>query len=80
MFGSLGVPELIIVMMMLLIMGAIPVVLGWVVFSKTGMPGALSLIALIPGVGLLVVLCILAFAEWPIQRELRLLGQGRTAR
>lgn len=77
MFGSLGFPELIIIMMVTLIMGAIPVALGWVVFSKTGLPGALSLIALFPVVGILVVVCILAFTEWPIEREVRLLRQGR---
>jgi hypothetical protein len=83
MFGSIGVPELIIVMMMMLMMlmmGAIPVALGWVVLSKTGLPGALSLIALVPVVGFLGVLCVLAFAEWPIQRELRLLKEGRAVR
>jgi hypothetical protein len=78
MFGSLGVPELVVIIVILLMLTS-PVVLGWVVFSKTGLPGALSLIALVPIVGFLVVVCILAFTEWPIERELRLLRQGRTA-
>jgi len=44
--------------------------LFWRIFSKTGQSGAMSLIGLIPGVGLLVLLCILAFAKWPIEYEL----------
>jgi hypothetical protein len=45
--------------------------LFWRIFTKTGQSGAMSLIGLIPGVGWLILLCILAFSTWPIQ-----LGQG----
>ncbi|SRR5579884_2794658 len=45
--------------------------LFWRIFTKTGQNGAMSLLGLIPGVGLLILLCILAFSTWPIQ-----LGQG----
>src|SRR5437763_4225750 len=41
----------------------------WRIFKKTGQNGAMSLIALIPGVGTIVVLCILAFSKWPIETE-----------
>ena len=44
--------------------------LCWRIFSKTGQSGALGLIALIPGIGLLVLLCILAFGTWPIEQRL----------
>jgi hypothetical protein len=44
--------------------------LFWRIFTKTGQSGAMSLIGLIPGVGLLILLCILAFAKWPIEYEL----------
>lgn len=45
--------------------------LFWRIFTKTGQSGAMSLLGLIPGVGWLILLCILAFSTWPIQ-----LGQG----
>jgi uncharacterized membrane protein YhaH (DUF805 family) len=38
--------------------------LFWRIFTKAGMSGAMSLIILVPGVGGLIVLCILAFGEW----------------
>jgi hypothetical protein len=40
--------------------------LFWRIFTKAGMPGPLSLIVLVPGIGPLVVLCILAFADWKV--------------
>jgi hypothetical protein len=41
----------------------------WRIFKKTGQNGAMSLIALIPGIGTIIVLCILAFGKWPIEIE-----------
>lgn len=38
----------------------------WRIFTKAGMAGPLSLLVLIPGVGSIVVLCILAFARWNV--------------
>ena len=37
----------------------------WRIFSKAGYNGAMALIALIPGLGSLICLCILAFGNWP---------------
>jgi hypothetical protein len=48
---------------------AFTIFIFWRIFKKTGQNGAMSLITLIPGVGLLVVLCILAFGKWPIETE-----------
>lgn len=42
------------------------VFLFWRIFSKAGMSGALSLIAIIPGFGFLICLCILAFSTWRV--------------
>jgi hypothetical protein len=43
----------------------------WRVCSRAGFPGALALLAIIP-LGLIVLLFVLAFAEWPArQRTLR---------
>lgn len=41
----------------------------WRIFSKAGYPGAMSLIALLPGLGPLICLCILAFGTWPVHRD-----------
>ncbi|MBO0792036.1 MAG: hypothetical protein J2P36_13965 [Ktedonobacteraceae bacterium] len=43
------------------------VFLFWRICEKAGYSGALSLIALIPGIGILILLCILAFSQWPSQ-------------
>jgi hypothetical protein len=45
------------------------------IFSKAGYHWAMGLIMLIP-IGNLVMLLILAFGEWPIQRQLRAYQQG----
>jgi hypothetical protein len=47
---------------------AFQVWLFWRIFSKAGYSGSLSLLILLPGLGALIVLCILAFGEWPIHR------------
>ncbi len=46
----------------------------WSIFSKAGYSGALSLLMFIPVVNIILLL-ILAFGEWPIQREIRLLRE-----
>lgn len=38
----------------------------WRIFAKAGMAGPLALLVLIPGIGSLVVICILAFARWNV--------------
>ena len=44
--------------------------LWWRIFAKAGYGGWMGLLAVIPGVNLLM-LTILAFTEWPILAELR---------
>lgn len=48
---------------------AFPIFCFWKIFAKTGQNGALSLLCLIPGVGMVIVLCILAFGDWPVLRD-----------
>jgi hypothetical protein len=49
----------------------------WRIFTKAGYSGALSLINLVPGVGHLICLIILAFGRWPIEDQLAsLAGRG----
>jgi hypothetical protein len=40
--------------------------LFWRIFAKAGMSGALAFLLLVPGVGGLIVLCILAFGQWKV--------------
>src|SRR5216683_6017912 len=49
-------------------------VVYWRIFSKAGYSGAMGLLMFIP-IANIVVLCILAFGEWPIYRELNYLKQ-----
>lgn len=50
------------------------VVIYWRIFSKAGYSGALGLLMLVP-IANIVMLCILAFGEWPIYKELSYLRQ-----
>lgn len=38
----------------------------WRIFTKAGMAGALSLLLIVPAVGPIIVVCILAFGEWKV--------------
>ena len=55
------------------------VIVYWKIFSKAGYSGALGLLMFVP-IANLVVLCVLAFGEWPIYRELNQLRQMAAAR
>ena len=70
MFASLGLPELLIV----LIISLIIVYPAWRIVGKTGYPSVLCLLCLIPLLNLLMLL-FFAFSEWPIEKELKLLRQ-----
>ena len=50
------------------------VVIYWRIFSKAGYSGALGLLMFVP-IANIVVLCVLAFGEWPIYKELKYLRQ-----
>lgn len=65
-FGPVGVSELFIVLTLLLL-ALLPLFLLWRVFSKAGLPPMTALLCLIPGVGLLLTLVVLAFTQWPIE-------------
>jgi hypothetical protein len=38
----------------------------WRIFTKAGLAGPLALLVLFPGIGSLIVICILAFARWNV--------------
>jgi uncharacterized membrane protein YhaH (DUF805 family) len=50
----------------------------WRIFAKAGYNGALSLLNLVPGVGPLICVIILAFGRWPIEDQLAMLQGGTT--
>jgi len=52
--------------------------LYWRIFAKAGYNGALSLLNLVPGVGPLICVVILAFGRWPIEEQLAALQGGAT--
>ena len=58
-----------------LIITVITALLYCKIFSKTGFCWALGLLMLVP-IANIVMLFILAFTDWPIQKELRQLQQG----
>ena len=49
----------------------------WRIFAKAGFSGALSLLNLIPGIGQLICVLILAFGRWPIEDQLAMLQGPR---
>ena len=63
-----------VIMVLLMVATAVAVAvfmvfLWWRVFSKAGYSGALGLLMLVP-FGIVIMLCILAFSQWPSQRVL----------
>ena len=62
MMAGMGAAILIIWLVMI----AFFVFLFWRIFTKAGMAGPLGLIALVPGFGWIICLCILAFSGWRV--------------
>jgi hypothetical protein len=68
--GNIGLPELIIILFIVALGGLVAILPFWMIFSKAGFSGWMSLTQIVPLVNV-IVLFYLAFAEWPIQREVR---------
>jgi hypothetical protein len=66
--GSFSIWHWIIVLFIVLFWLAIFVVPTWRIVRKAGFPGALSLLALVPGVNL-ILLWVFAFVKWPNERK-----------
>jgi uncharacterized membrane protein YhaH (DUF805 family) len=47
----------------------------WRIFEKAGFSGALALLNLVPGIGHLICLLILAFSHWPIEETMVAVAQ-----
>ena len=48
---------------------ALQIWLFWRIFTKAGYSGAMSLLILVPGIGAFIVICILAFGNWPVLKD-----------
>ena len=69
MFGPIGLPELLIIILILpMTLG--PAWAGWRIMSKAGYPAWIGLGAFFWPVALVLALY-LAFSEWPIEKRLR---------
>jgi heme/copper-type cytochrome/quinol oxidase subunit 2 len=67
---------LIIYLVISLVLLVFAVIVWWKIFSKAGYSGAMGLLMFVP-IANLIVLLMLAFAEWPILRELKALRQNQ---
>jgi hypothetical protein len=66
-------PEVLIILIFAILgvaFAAIMIVPYWKIYTRTGQSGALALLQLVPLVNI-VMLYVLAFAEWPIERQSR---------
>ena len=57
-------------------MAAVMIIPYWKIYSKTGQAGAMALLQLIPLVNI-IMLYVLAFGEWSIEREMRAAKEAR---
>jgi uncharacterized membrane protein YhaH (DUF805 family) len=66
MLAGMGIGFIGFVFLLILLFLIFTVFCLWRIFTKAGLSGALSLLIFIPGIGSLVVLCVLAFADWKV--------------
>ncbi len=62
---ALGGVALLLLAVGHLLVSLLLIIPTWRIFVRAGFSGALSLLHLVPVVGLLVVMAILAFSDWP---------------
>jgi hypothetical protein len=61
---------IIVYLLILAVVVAVGIWIYWRIFAKAGYNGALALLNLVPGVGPLICILILAFGRWPIEDQL----------
>ena len=62
---TLGSVVLLLLAISHVVLSLLLVIPTWRIFVRAGFSGALSLLHFVPVVGLLVVMAILAFSDWP---------------
>ena len=72
-FGGL---MFLVLTLLSLAVGAVFVLCSCLIFRKAGWHWTMGLLALMPALGGLIVILILAFVEWPVQRQLRAAQMG----
>ncbi len=65
-FAGLGIGAVLFGLLFALAIVVFFVYLVWRIFAKAGLPGPLALLWLVPGIGWIIALCILAFSEWKV--------------
>ena len=65
---ALNMPLFLPIFLVIIILAVLPIWFTWRALDRAGLAGPLALIGVIP-FGILVVLGILAFAEWPNLRS-----------
>ena len=73
-YTSLSTTTLIVSAVISLVIFIFAIIIWWRIFAKAGYSGALGLLMFVPFVNIIVLL-VLAFARWPIQKEVALLRQ-----
>ena len=75
---TLGSVVLLLLAISHVVLSLLLVIPTWRIFVRAGFSGALSLLHFVPVVGLLVVMAILAFSDWPAGEAPAAQSQART--
>lgn len=62
---GLGCFAIAVILLLVLAFFVFIVYCWWRIFEKAGFSGAMSLLILVPGIGSVILLLILAFGDWP---------------
>ena len=57
------------IMIFVVAMLAFQIWLFWRIFARAGYNGAMAFLVLVPAFGALIVMCILAFGNWPVLKD-----------
>jgi hypothetical protein len=67
--GTIIAASSLVIMLIALAATVFGIIIYWKIFSKAGYSGAMSLLMLVP-IANIIVICMLAFGNWPILQEL----------
>jgi uncharacterized membrane protein YhaH (DUF805 family) len=78
-YTTMTTTTLIVSAVISLVIFIFAIIIWWRIFAKAGYSGALGLLMFVPFANIIVLL-VLAFARWPIQKEVASLRQQLAAR
>lgn len=64
--AGMGMGAVLFIFVFFLAVAVFFVYLVWRIFTKAGLAGPLALLWLVPGIGWIIALCILAFSDWKV--------------